>query len=235
MIKEKNNDFKDMSIGFGVIFLYLILSALTYDFLRYFGINYNNLNIILKQIYLIIYEVVLTLIIIFIYKKDFIPNFKNFIKNIKMYLKKYIKYWFIILFFMIISNAIITLFTTTDTSENQKIIINQLKTAPIYTFCTTVLLAPIIEELVFRLSFKKIFAHTNFLFILFSGLMFGCMHVVGNLNNLTDFLFIIPYSIPGFIFAYIYSKSKNICVPISLHLIHNLIMICFQMILLVIK
>ena len=136
---------------------------------------------------------------------------------------------------MIISNAIITLFTTTDTSENQKIIINQLKTAPIYTFCTTVLLAPILEELVFRLSFKKIFAHTNFLFILFSGLMFGCMHVVGNLNNLTDFLFIIPYSIPGFIFAYIYSKSKNICVPISLHLIHNLIMICFQMILLVIK
>ena len=58
------------------------------------------------------------------------------------------------------------------------------------------------------------------------------MHVISTLENLVDLLFIIPYSIPGFIFAYIYSKSKNIFVPISLHFIHNGIMMSLQILLL---
>lgn len=232
MEKEKNFEIKNMIIGFGVLFLYLIASAMPYDFIGLLGINYNNLNIILKQIYLLTYEVALTLIIIYIYRKDFIPNFKNFIKNNINYFKKYIKYWFLMLGLMISSNLIITLFTTTTTSQNQQTIVETLGQAPIYTFIITVFIAPILEELVFRLSFRKIFAHTNILFIIFSGLLFGSMHVLGTLENFIDLLFIIPYSIPGFIFAYVYTKSKNIFIPISLHFIHNGIMMGLQIILL---
>ena len=105
--------------------------------------------------------------------------------------------------------------------------------APIYTLIVTVLIAPILEELVFRISFRKIFAHTNFLFIFFSGLFFGGMHVLGSLDNLIDLLFIIPYSIPGFMFAYLYTKSKNIFNPISLHFIHNAIMMILQILLII--
>ena len=231
MEKKKNIELRNMLIGFGVIFLYLIASAMPYDVLGWFGINYNNLNLILRQIYLISYEVLLTLLIIYIYKKDFIPNFKDFIKNIITYIKKYIKYWFIMLGLMTLSNVIITFFTTTEVSQNQESIVNTLYYAPIYTFILTVFIAPILEELVFRLSFRKIFAHTNFLFIFFSGLFFGGMHVLGSLNNLIDLLFIIPYSIPGFMFAYLYSKSKNIFVPISLHFMHNTIMMILQLLL----
>ena len=232
MEKQKNLELRNMIKGFGVIFLYLIGSALVYDFIGIFGINYNNLNIIVKQIYLILYELLLTLIIVYIYRKDFIPNFKNFIKNIKDFFNKYIRYWFLMLGLMILSNSIITLFTTTMTSENQQTIIDTLGKAPIYTLFVTVLVAPILEELVFRISFRKIFAHTNFLFIIFSGLFFGGMHVLGTLENLVDLLFIIPYSIPGFIFAYLYSKTKNICVPMMLHLLHNGIMMALQLLLL---
>lgn len=232
MEKEKNFELKNMFIGFGVLFLYFIASSLPYDFISLFGINYNNLNIITKQIYLISYEVVLTLIIVYIYKKDFIPNFKDFIKNNINYFKKYIKYWFLMLGLMIFSNAIITMFTTTMVSNNQQTIIDTLSQAPIYTFIITVFIAPILEELVFRLSFRKIFAHTNLLFIFSSGLIFGSMHVLSTLENLVDLLFIIPYSIPGFVFAYLYTKTKNICVPISLHFIHNGIMMSLQILLL---
>ena len=228
MEKQKNLELRNMIKGFGVIFLYLIGSALVYDFIGIFGITYNNLNIIIKQIYLILYELLLTLIIVYIYRKDFIPNFKKFIKNIKEIFNKYIRYWFLMLGLMILSNSIITLFTTTMTSENQQTIIDTLGKAPIYTLIVTVLVAPILEELVFRISFRKIFAHTNFLFIIFSGLFFGGMHVLGTLENLVDLLFIIPYSIPGFIFAYLYTKSKNICVPIMLHFIHNGILVQYQ-------
>lgn len=232
MEKTKNLDLRNMSIGFGVLFLYLIASSLPYEFISLFGINYNSLNMVVKQIYLILYEAILTLIIIYIYKKDFIPNLKDFIKNNITYFKKYIKYWFIMLVLMIGSNAIITLFTTTQISQNQSSIVDTLKQAPVYTFIITVFIAPILEELVFRLSFRKIFAHTDILFIFFSGLIFGSMHVLGSLENLIDLLFIIPYSIPGFIFAYLYAKTKNILVPISLHFIHNGVMMCLQIMLL---
>lgn len=232
MEKEKNYDLRDMFIGFGVLFLYLIASSLPYDFIKLFGVNYNDLSLIARQIYLILYEASLTLIIVYIYRKDFIPNFKDFLKNNIKYFKKYIKYWFIMLGLMILSNSIITMFTTTMTSENQQAIVDTLGKAPIYTFIITVFIAPILEELVFRLSFRKIFKHTNILFIVFSGLFFGGMHVLGTLSNPIDLLFIIPYSIPGFIFAYIYSKSKNICIPTSLHFIHNGIMMSLQILLL---
>lgn len=235
MEKEKNYDLRDMFIGFGVLFLYLIASAMPYDFIEIFGVNYDNLSLMARQIYLILYEVFLTLIIVYIYRKDFIPNFKDFIKNNITYFKKYIKYWFIMLGLMVTSNLIITMFTTTMTSENQQAIVDTLGKAPIYTFILTVFVAPILEELVFRLSFRKMFKHTNILFILFSGLFFGGMHVLGTLSNPIDLLFIIPYSIPGFIFAYIYSKSKNICIPMSLHFIHNGIMMSLQILLLLLS
>ena len=234
MEKKHNIELRNALIGFGVLFLYLIGSALPYDFIKIFGINYNDLNIVVKQIYLIMYEICLTLIIIYIYKKDFIPNLNEFVKNIKVLFDKYIKYWFLMLGLMILSNSIITMFTTTMTSQNQQSIIDTLSKAPIYTFIITVFIAPILEELVFRLSFRKIFARTNILFIIFSGLFFGGMHVLGSLENLVDLLFIIPYSIPGFIFAYLYTKSKNICVPIMLHLIHNGVMMILQILLLLI-
>ena len=230
MEKEMNKDFKNALIGFGVIFLYLVMSALTYDVIGWFGINYNNMNIVFKSIYLISYETILTLIIIYIYRKNFIPEVKDFIKNNISYFKKYIKYWFLALFLMFTSNLIITNFTTSMISENQDIIIDNFKRAPIYTFIVTVIIAPFLEELVFRLSFRKIFAHTDFLFILFSGFIFGAMHVIGNFENLVDLLFIIPYSMPGFVFAYALAKSKNICVPISLHFIHNGVMMTLEFI-----
>lgn len=235
MKKQKNLDLRNALIGFGVILLYLIASTFPYEFLGLFGINYNNLSIFLRSIYLIIYQISLTLVIIYIYKKEIITNFKKFIKNNITYFKKYIKYWFLMLLLMISSNLVITFFTTSEIAANQESIIETLKVAPIYTFIITVFVAPILEELVFRLSFRKIFAHTDILFIFFSGLIFGGLHVIGTLEHLIDLLFIIPYSIPGFIFAYVYTKCKNICVPISLHFIHNGIMMSLQILLLILS
>lgn len=231
MEKQTNNDLKNMLIGFGVVLLYLIASLFSYEIINMIGINYNNLSYLGKSICIVCYELILTLIIIYIYRKDFIPNFKDFIKNNITYFKKYIKYWFLLLILMISSNIIVTMFTQTQVSTNQETIVQSLKQFPIYTFIVTVIIAPFLEELVFRLSFRKIFAKTDILFIIFSGLIFGSMHVIGNITHISDLLFIIPYSIPGFIFAFIYSKSKNICVPISIHFIHNGIMMMLQIVL----
>lgn len=235
MEKQNNLEFKNMIKGIGVILFYLIFSSTASEFLSIFGINFFKLNTTIQNTYLVFYQLSLTLIIIYIYRKDFIPNFKDFFKNKKNYLDEYFKYWIIMFILMNVSNIIITKFTTTLIPNNQKEIINDLLGIPIYTIIITLFIAPILEELVFRLTFRKIFAKTNFLFIFFSGLLFGSLHVLGTLNSLIDLLFIIPYSIPGFIFAYVYTKSKNIFVPISLHFIHNGLMLILQMFVILFK
>ena len=98
---------------------------------------------------------------------------------------------------------------------------------PIYTFISAVIIAPFLEELVFRKSFRDMFSN-NLLFIILSGLTFGAFHVIGSFETLFDLIYIIPYSIPGFVFAYTLSKSKNIFVPIGLHFLHNGILMALQ-------
>jgi membrane protease YdiL (CAAX protease family) len=232
MEKEKRFNFKNILTGVGVIFFYLFTSTFVTEILSGLGINYDKLSTPLKSTCLIIYQILMTLVIVYIYKKTIITDFKVFIKNNIKYFKEYIKYWFLMLILMISSNLIVTFFTTTDIANNQETIIETLKVAPIYTFIITVFVAPILEELVFRLSFRKIFSN-NILFVLLSGLVFGSLHVIGTCEHLIDLLFIIPYSIPGFIFAYVYTKSKNIYMPISLHFIHNGIMMSLQILLLI--
>lgn len=230
MFKEENNDMKNLWIGFAVFILYFILSALPYSFIELFGIKYNSLSTVSKQIYLILYQILTVSIIIFIYRKDWFKNFKDFRKNIVKYFKDYICYWALAFLLMILSNMIISRFTIVAVAQNQTEILKEMESYPIYIFISSVFLAPILEELVFRLSIRKMLAKTKWLFIFFSGLLFGMLHVIGTTNNLIDFLFIIPYSIPGFIFAYAYTKSDNICVPIMLHFINNLFIMVIQLI-----
>ena len=232
MEREKNT--KNVLTSIFVLLFYLYVSIFSTGFLYLFNIDYNNLDNIYKVLYSIGIELFVTFTIILIYKEDLKVGFKDFIKNNIKYFKQYIKYWFLMLVLMMGSNIIITLFTTTATSTNQEIIINELTQFPIYTFIVTVLIAPIQEELVFRLSFRKMFKN-DFIFIALSGLIFGFMHVITSLDNIVNILFIIPYSIPGIIFAYCLKKSKNICVPISLHFIHNGIMMSLQFLLLFLK
>ena len=234
MEKQINPKLKNALIGIGVIFLYLGLYSMPANLLTMFGINYNNLNSWIKTIYLIIYEISLTLLIIYIYRKDIIPNFKDFVKNNISYFKKYIKYWFIMLGLMILSNALIIFLTPSNMAGNQEAIMENLKVAPVYTFFMTVFIAPVLEELIFRLSIRKIFT-SNILFIITSGIVFGGMHIVGSYKSLIDLLYLIPYSIPGFIFAYIYTKTKNVFVPISIHFIHNGVMMLLQILLLILN
>lgn len=231
MSKDNRKNLVNILTGFGVILFYLIATSFPESLLMLFNVDYSNLSLAFKSIYLILYEALITLVIIYVYRKDVIPNFKDFIKNNIKYFKKYIKYWFIMLGLMMLSNLIIINFTSTDISNNQQIIVDTLKYAPIYTFIVSVLIAPILEELVFRLSFRKIINKNNILYIIISGLIFGSMHVIGDFNSIIDLLFIIPYSIPGFIFAYIYSKSNNICISMSIHFIHNGIMMSLQILL----
>lgn len=214
-----NNRKKDIIKGISVLVLYFLFSNIFISILSIFGIHYNNLSKLFKAILSLSNDIILIGIIILIFFNTIKTNFINYKKNIKDYLQKYFKYWLLAFILMLISNFIISLITNIDTSTNQKEVVKIFKELPIYTFIITVFCAPILEELVFRLSFRKIFKN-DILFIILSGLIFGSLHLTIASSKL-ELLYIIPYTIPGIIFAYTLKKSDNIFVPISLHFIHN--------------
>lgn len=140
-------------------------------------------------------------------KRDFIV-FKN---NFKLYLGKMLPRFGIIAIFYLISSFSV-MFLVADISTNQAII----STWPIYiTAFVAILVAPLIEELMFR-GFIKKFIKNDILFLLISSLVFGGLHVT-SADSFQQFLYIIPYSILGLAFSLNYVKTKNIASNIFLH------------------
>lgn len=230
--EELKERFKSIGIGLGVFGLYYFLPYLQSIPFNIYGINPNDLPIEVKIIYLISFYILLAALIVLIYNKKVSKDFEDMKKNSIKYFNKYIKYWLIGMGVMMISNLIIKLFIDPNLPNNEQTIRDIFGISPIYIFFSAVIYAPIVEELVFRYSFKKIFSN-KWIFIILSGLIFGGMHVFNNFENLTDLLYIIPYSAPGIVFAYMLEKSDNVFVPISFHFIHNGILISLQFFLLI--
>lgn len=228
MLKEQNPYIRNCIKAIIVIAFYFFSYTYPLEILKFLGIDLNKMDLVYKTTILTIYEASILLIVIYVYKEDL----KQSIKNFKIsYIKEYIKYWFLILILMLISNNIVSMFTNSEIATNQEIIIETLKKAPIYILITTILIAPLLEELIFRFCIKKIISKPSIVYILISGLLFGSMHVIFTLEHISDLLFIIPYSIPGIIFAYLYNKTDNIFIPASIHFIHNGVLMLLEVIL----
>lgn len=215
---------KESILGLLAFIVYLLLSYMEGPILNFLGIN--NYNLIIKCILLLTYDLVTLLCLIYFFLLQFVKDFKDFKLNYKYYLNTYLKYWFLNIGLMLISSLIVSSITHIDNSTNQEYVVSLLNKLPIFMIVSTAIIAPITEELAFRNSFRKIFKN-DLLFIILSGFTFGLMHLSVAKTPL-ELLYIIPYSIPGFIFAYTLSKSKNIFVPISLHLLHNSVMVILQ-------
>jgi len=226
----KNKKFTNIIKGIGAFVIYFIASFTNIDklILNFFNINYRNWSNFGIYTYLIIYQILIISIIIILFKYTYKKHFIKFKNNFKYYISNYIKYWFTAIGLMIVSNIIIQMITK-GIAQNEQAVREIINTEPIYAFIASVIIAPFLEESLFRLSIRKIIANNKWLYILISGISFGLLHVIGNITVWTDWLFIIPYSIPGCVFAYTLVKSDNIFVPISLHTIHNGILVTIQL------
>lgn len=214
-------------IGFLIYFLVSEFMGLPFEWLK---IDLDTIPQFVKCIYTIAIEVIIITSIAMLFKDYLVKCFNDMIKNHKKYFKKYLKYWFIMLALMVISNFLIMIFVPGSSAANQDAINEMFKELPIFTFILSVILAPVLEEFAFRLSFRAIFKN-KIIFILVSGLLFGSFHVIGTVEVWTDLLYIIPYSIPGFIFGYVYVKSDNIFTSMGLHFLHNGVLMSIQFIL----
>ena len=222
---------KKAIIGLCVVVSYFIFSYCQLLPLKLLGVDYTKMSLTSRVIYLLVTELIYLLILFWVYRKRFIEDFKDFKSNFKPYTRKYMEYWALSFALMLISNFIIVSLFPNSIATNQEIVNNTIMIAPIYMIIASVFFAPFLEETIFRLAFRQIFKN-DILFIIMSGLIFGGLHVISSYTNPINLIYIIPYSIPGFIFAYTLVRSKNIFVPMGLHFFHNAIMITVQIVLL---
>lgn len=225
MNKDKYFKIIKNTIMFFMYFLWQIIPIL---FLEIVGLNSSKFNLFQKNLYLILSNLSYLIIVILVYYKELKLDFKKYKKNFKEIFIKYLPVYILGVALMGITNTIVSEFTNMNISNNESNVREYIKLLPIYMSFSTVIYAPIIEEITFRKIIKNI-VNNEYLFIIVSGFMFGMVHL--NMNtSINDYLMIIPYIVMGIDFAYIYNKTNTIFSTIGFHMLHNLMLLIIQFI-----
>ena len=204
-----------------IILLLLLSSSILFSIL---GINPNNISDKTYTLYLALSELLLMIILFIIYRKTIIEDFKKFKKDINGNLELAFRYWTIGFSIMLISNLFISLILGKTISGNEEIVRNYIDSSPLLMAISTVIFAPINEELTFRKSLRDALKN-KWVYALTSGIIFGGLHVISYINVPSDLIYLLPYSSLGIAFALLYYKTNNIFSSISTHTMHNLLSI----------
>ncbi len=209
------------------IIVFLIFEFSVY--IQYIPVKLFNIDIktmsYTTAVVLSTFSSIVTFFILFLmYRKDLKKDFKDFWKNKENYMDTGIRCWIIGLLIMFASNFILNFLLKAGGAANEKTVQTMIKTLPILMIIDAGFIAPFNEEIVFRKTLKDIFKN-KWPFIILSFLLFGGVHVVSSAKTILDYLYIIPYGALGAAFAYSYYKTNNLFTSITLHMLHNIILI----------
>lgn len=160
--------------------------------------------------------------VVYFYRKMFIDSFKDYKNHVSTYLGKSFKYWGIGLAIMMVTNLIINTYIFPGAiANNEEVNRTYLEMNKVIGIIEVGLLAPIIEELIFRYGIRKITKH-KWVYPIISGFVFGILHALTGIETPLALLYTIPYGALGFMFAYLYNDTDNILTNISMHSLHNI-------------
>ncbi len=215
-----------------IFILLLFLNSQNIIFLTFklFNINIDKIEELKLHKIVLSLEVVIGIIISYIgyllYKKVLKKDFKKLkkIEKNKILSKLFITLIGVKFVSGIIITLICELFNISITvSENQEIINLILKALPIPIIISAVLIAPFLEEIIFRLSIRKVIDN-KVIYIIVSGLIFGLLHVFPTSVGITKAIIdSINYVSVGMLFSYFYVKHENIFILIALHGMNNIL------------
>lgn len=189
-----------------------------------FKIDINNCSTALYNFIRIVPNIGQSIILFFMYKKEIKKEFIDFKNNFGKYSDIALKYWILGFIAMFFSNIIITNMAPVKIAPNEQGIQEIIGAIPFISIIVIGFIAPFSEEIIFRKSFKDAIK-TKWVFIFISGIVFGLLHVISQINSIYDFLYVIPYSSLGIAFSIIYYKSNNIFSSIFAHSLHNTILV----------
>ena len=184
------------------------------------GILLFGSKIITKFWMLIVFYVVILSLMIGVFYKQLIHDFKIFKSYFKEYFVLILKTWGKALVLIMITTIIIQIITHTTQANNQIALQNSFNSKPVFIAILAMFYAPIAEELMFRGVFRK-FIKNKKLFVIVSGVVFGLMHVIDDSKTLAEFSYVFVYSILGIYLAGIYARTNNLCTNIFMHFMQN--------------
>lgn len=193
-----------------------------FDYLFFYIASTIHLNN--KQLIYLLTYLFKMLLLIFMFKDAF-KGFKDFLKNIKFNLGTSFRYFFIALGVAAICNIFLSKMGLSP--SNQENVVRMFTKDKTLMFIVVVIIAPIIEEIVFRESFKDLFQDDT-KYVLFTGILFGSFHLL-SATSPAEYLFIIPYSSLGIALSMARAKTGTIYSSITVHIFNNLISSIFIM------
>lgn len=208
--------------------LFFNLSLVIAYIFKLVGINYSDFNYIDYACLNTFIELIMFVVVLLFYKKYLKKDLVLFKLNKKDYIKKIISYFLIFLvvkYGVTLFSSLLLVMLGSDlvTSENQETVVTLAKTLPFMMMISTSLLAPFVEEGIFRLGIKKVI-NNKYLFILVSGLIFGFMHIFPTeLPLYVALIESLNYVTMGLLLAYIYNETDNIYVVVIIHALNNLL------------
>ena len=208
--------------------LFFNLSLVIAYIFKLVGINYSDFNYIDYACLNTFIELIMFVVVLLFYKKYLKKDLVLFKLNKKDYIKKIISYFLIFLvvkYGVTLFSSLLLVMLGSDlvTSENQETVVTLAKTLPFMMMISTSLLAPFVEEGIFRLGIKKVI-NNKYLFILVSGLIFGFMHIFPTeLPLYVALIESLNYVTVGLLLAYIYNETDNIYVVVIIHALNNLL------------
>ena len=182
-----------------------------------------NLKIKNLQVCTIIGDLIYILLIYLVYKKDLDSEAKIYFSDFKNKFKYGFKIYILGYFGMIFFNLFITLFLK-DISQNESQVRELLYSNAVTTMISISILAPLLEELIFRKTIGTIIKN-KWIYVIISGLLFGGAHILTNIMNnsfaITDLLYVLPYGCLGGAFALMDYNTKTTFTSIVFHALHN--------------
>ncbi|MGT2933455.1 CPBP family intramembrane glutamic endopeptidase [Streptococcus catagoni] len=108
--------------------------------------------------------------------------------------------------------------------------LEQAKLPPILLFTLVAVLAPIVEEVVFRgLLFNKIFGLDSCLGLIVSSFLFGALHMPTDLGSW------IVYGGMGLVLGFVYHKTKKLEYTMIIHFLNNAIAVIIMILMTTLK
>lgn len=203
----------------------LIVSALLKFLMIHFSwpVDYAAANVYLN----LIMDLGLLIIVGLILKDDISQQIKDYPKQLSSNLFQGLLVGPLSIYALSILGGLITLLLGgTSSSQNQALINVLIQSKPFVMIITTVIIAPILEELVFRgIVFSWLYEYNRFFAHIATAFVFAFVHIMIALfsGNMSEWIQIFSYFFMALPLSYLYEKTNNIFVPISTHMTSNLL------------
>lgn len=211
------NKIKSFLVSISIVFLYFLWPYFTSLFTKILDLN-NTTTMYIK----FVMNFVLLFMIVLFYKKSLKKDWGNFFELWKKNNKKIIISFLIGLSLFLISKvAIITSFPNTN-FDDMTDFADSFSGLPILLIASTLLYYPIIEEIIFKRTFKDLI-NNKWFFIIVTGLLNASLQVILLANSPLQMVTILPNFAFYASLSYIYYETDNLLIPISLRVFYNLI------------